>query len=208
MPGDLNHSQLNVLRWISEGSLAGAEPTPTYRTSAAALRTRRLIQTKGRGRQWRAAVTEAGQHYLSHGEYPPGHFMTAEPERTAKPAVPNASPSGPGRPRGTAAKGLPQPQPMDVDSPRGVRRAGRKPKGDALFPDDRADPWDEKILVSVKEAAWLLSLHEGAIRRAAMLGDLERVFVGDGHRNYRIVYGSLLAWVNGMPRESSTQRWW
>ncbi len=39
----------------------------------------------------------------------------------------------------------------------------------------------------------MLSLPESAIRKAVSFGDLDRVFIGDGNKNYRIVYGSLLA---------------
>lgn len=63
-------------------------------------------------------------------------------------------------------------------------------------------------MVSVKEAAWLLSVSEDAIRQAAISGDVDRVFIGAGTKNYRVVYGSLLAWVNSMPRHSSQRRWW
>ncbi|UAL29823.1 hypothetical protein K8W59_19180 [Nocardioides rotundus] len=66
---------------------------------------------------------------------------------------------------------------------------------------------DEKILINVKEAAWMLSLPEHAIRQAVTAGDVDRVFIGAGTKNYRIVYGSLLAWVNDMPRHSN-RSWW
>lgn len=96
---------------------------------------------------------------------------------------------------------------LTIDSPAGKRRRGGRPAGDALFSGDVSDPYDEKILITVKEAAWMLSLPEHAIRQAVSLGDLDRVFIGEGARNYRIVYGSLLAWVNSMPRESR-KGWW
>jgi hypothetical protein len=105
-----------------------------------------------------------------------------------------------------AAKKAPPPD-TTVDSPAGKRRAGHKPRGDRLFTKDRPDPWDEKILVNVKEAAWMLSLPESAIRQAVTAGDVDRVFIGEGTTNYRIVYGSLLAWVNDMPRHSG-RTWW
>lgn len=57
------------------------------------------------------------------------------------------------------------------------------------------------MLISVKEAAWLLSVSEAMIRKAAAEGDVDRVFVGVGTTHYRIVHASLLAWVNTMPRE-------
>ncbi|GAW49242.1 MULTISPECIES: hypothetical protein [unclassified Nocardioides] len=95
---------------------------------------------------------------------------------------------------------------LTVDSPAGKRRGGR-PAGDPLFTAERPDSCDEKVLITVKEAAWMLSLPEHAIRQAVSFGDLDRVFIGEGGKNYRIVYGSLLAWVNSMPRESK-KGWW
>jgi hypothetical protein len=96
---------------------------------------------------------------------------------------------------------------LTVDSPAGKRRQGYTPQGDFLFTDEKPDPYDEKILLTVEEAPWMLSLPEGAIRQAVAEGDLDRVFIGVGTKNYRIVYGSLLACVNDMPRHSSRQ-WW
>jgi len=74
--------------------------------------------------------------------------------------------------------------------------------------DEKPDPFDEKVLLTVKEAAWMLSLPESAIRRAAVDADVDRVYFGTGAHHYRIVYGSLLAWVNSMPRDSAHHRWW
>jgi hypothetical protein len=117
---------------------------------------------------------------MEHGEYPKGHFL---------------------------AKRRPSPSP-EVDAPARVRARGSRPRGDALWPEGTRDPWDERVLISVKEAAWLLSLPENAIRQAATGGDVQRVFVGQGTTHYRIVYGSLLAWVNDMPREPTRRRWY
>ncbi len=89
-----------------------------------------------------------------------------------------------------------------------MRRRGRRPAGDELFDARIPDPYDEKVLITVKEAAWMLSLSEGAIRQAVADEDVQRVFIGTGTKNYRIVYGSLLAWVNEMPTSPSRRRWW
>ncbi len=58
---------------------------------------------------------------------------------------------------------------LSVDSPANKRRRGERPVGDGLFTEDKPDPYDEKILVTVKEAAWMLSLPEHAIRQAVSL---------------------------------------
>lgn len=194
----LNAKQLTTLRLLAT-SPAPAGVDNSQRLSARALATRRLVTIKGRGRNWTSELTDAGHHYLEHGEYPPGHFWTA-PE--SKPATKEA-----GSDHGPRVPKPPKPARLEVDSPAGVRRSGRKPAGDALF-EKQDDPYDEKVLITAKEAAWILSLPESAIRRAIADGDLDRVFIGKGTHNYRIVYGSLLAWVNSMPRESGLRRWW
>ena len=53
----------------------------------------------------------------------------------------------------------------------------------------------------------MLGFPGSLIGRAVSFGDLDRVFIGDGNKNYRIVYGSLLGWVNSMPRESARVSW-
>lgn len=39
------------------------------------------------------------------------------------------------------------------------------------------------------------------------MGTLTALSSAWGERNYRIVYGSLLAWVNDMPRTSAHEAW-
>jgi len=193
----LNDAQLTMLRWVGGGHVP-AEATNSQRLTARALHNRGLVQVKGHGAQWTASVTPAGEYFLRFGTYPP----SSEDRQGDKASwVEDAKSDAP-----TSA---PPPAPdLTVDSPRGTRGRGLRPRGDALFSASDPDPYDEKILITVKEAAWMLALPEGAIRRAVVAGDLDRVFFGDGERNYRIVYGSLLAWVNDMPRESAHSQWW
>lgn len=203
----LNETQIAVLRWLADGQPGGAATNP-QRLTARALSSRRLVKINGRGPQWHAELTDAGRHFVDHGEYPPGHFGPEpgpEPERAAEPMATAKSAA-----RGKANKQQQVEVAVDltVDSPDGRRRRGGRPVGDALFTANRPDPYDEKVLVTVKEAAWMLSLPEHAIRQAVSFGDLDRVFIGEGGKNYRIVYGSLLAWVNSMPRESGRVSWW
>jgi hypothetical protein len=187
-----------MLRWIAEGQSAGLATNP-QRLTARALCTRRLVTIRGRGPRWHAELTAAGRHYLEHGEYPPGHFGP-EPH-------PDPQPKQETQKSNAARKAVESPVDLTVDSPAGKRRRREWPLGDGLFTEEKPDPYDEKILVTVKEAAWMLSLPESAIRQAVSDQDLDRVFIGAGVKNYRIVYGSLLAWVNDMPRESA-RPWW
>lgn len=73
MDGRVNDRQLEVLRWIADGCPEGKWPEDdfSYKTSAAALKSRGLATIKGRGRTWSVAITEAGTHYVEHGTYPP-----------------------------------------------------------------------------------------------------------------------------------------
>ena len=209
MKARLNETQIAVLHWLAAGQADGATTNP-QRVTARALSSRRLVKIKGRGSQWRAELTDAGRHFVDHGEYPPGHFG---PETGPAPEGAGiAEPVAPARPAGRVkATKQQQAEPavdLTVASPAGRRRSGGRPVGDALFTANQPDPYDEKVLVTVKEAAWTLSLPEHAIRQAVSFGDLDRVFIGEGGKNYRIVYGSLLAWVNSMPRESARVSWW
>lgn len=109
------------------------------------------------------------------------------------------APPPPERPKWTKPTKPPPPlEEWEVDSPRGKRESGRRPQGDPLFTPQASDPWDEKILVSVKEAAWMLSLPESAIRHAVRDRDLDRVYIGDGTTLVapgRVDRANMLCWA-------------
>jgi hypothetical protein len=69
----LTEAQVAVLRWISDGCPEGVMQDHHHRISAAALRSRGLVETRGRGRSWTATVTPAGTAYLAtvDGPEPP-----------------------------------------------------------------------------------------------------------------------------------------
>jgi hypothetical protein len=71
----LNHGQLEVLRWIGEGCPDGRWTDFTFKTTAPALASRRLVSVSKRGGLWGAAMLPAGEHYLSKGQYPEGHWV-------------------------------------------------------------------------------------------------------------------------------------
>ena len=76
MPLDapLNRRQVEVLAWINEGCPDGRWTDFTFKTTAGALAWRRLVAVSKGGGVWSAAILPAGQHYLDHGDYPPGHW--------------------------------------------------------------------------------------------------------------------------------------
>jgi hypothetical protein len=60
----LTEKQVAVLRWIADGCPAGVMPDEFHRISAAALRSRGLVNTSGRGPTWNAKITSIGREYL------------------------------------------------------------------------------------------------------------------------------------------------
>ena len=78
----LNRRQIDVLTWMRDGCPDGRWTDHTFKTTAQALASRRLATISKRGGTWKAAILPAGQHYLSTGQYPPGHWT-----RRRSPAV-------------------------------------------------------------------------------------------------------------------------
>lgn len=61
----LNAAQVAVLEWVSQGCPAGVFSGFEHRISAAALRSRGLVRTTGRGASWQAEITPAGKAVLA-----------------------------------------------------------------------------------------------------------------------------------------------
>lgn len=207
MQRPVNDIQRAVLDWLATDP-ESAPPISAYKTVAIALQTRGLAKVSRPRGVWTAALTDAGRYYHKHGHYP-----RLEPERTTtgRPSPPTPAPPASPKPnrRTTSTRKLPEYKPeFEVDSPERVRAQGFKPRGDALRLPDEPDPWDARVMITVKEAAWLLSISEHEIRRAVTNGEIDRVFIGAGTTHYRVVYGSLLAWVNQMPRHAHGYQWW
>jgi hypothetical protein len=82
----VNLRQLAILKWIAAGCPSGVMTGDVHKTSAAALQNRRLVRVSRKGGAWSATLTEAGEHYLATGEYPPGHWPQAAPSAAPVPA--------------------------------------------------------------------------------------------------------------------------
>jgi hypothetical protein len=67
----------------------------SYKTTAVALQNRRLVTLSKKRGAWRAAVTDAGTHYLEHGNFPPTRKLRVPPERAALKGIPAPIPSAP-----------------------------------------------------------------------------------------------------------------
>lgn len=70
----VNERQLAVLQWISDGCPAGVMTDDSYKVSAAALKSRRLVTVSKKSGSWSAAMTEAGTYFLENLAYPEGHW--------------------------------------------------------------------------------------------------------------------------------------
>lgn len=60
----INETQVDVLRWVADGSEAGVYGGRGHRITAAALTRRGLVEVEGRGASWAAKITTAGRLYL------------------------------------------------------------------------------------------------------------------------------------------------
>jgi hypothetical protein len=75
----LNEKQVTVLRWIAEGCPGGVMTDDSHRISAAALRSRGLATTSGRGPSWKATVTDDGFAYLAELDTEPPSSLEQPP---------------------------------------------------------------------------------------------------------------------------------
>ncbi len=88
----LNAVQLEVLNWVKDGCPEDVYSDWSHRVSARALHNRGLIEVRGRGEKWSAALTDDGRYYLEHDSYPDeAPDGTPEDQRQA----PVAEPQGP-----------------------------------------------------------------------------------------------------------------
>lgn len=197
--------QRAILTWVAQGCPERDWPDQSHKNSVRALANRDLVRISRPGGRWTAVLTKAGEHYHLHGEYPEGHRYRPKPQAPASATA--SAPPGPAKKQGKSKDAAEGPgNDWSIDSPKRLKRRARGALAKA--PDNApSHPWDDRVLISVKEAAWLLSVSEEMIRGAVRFGDVNRVFIGAGTKNYRIVYDSLLSWVNSMPTEPVHSRW-
>ncbi|RRJ85586.1 hypothetical protein EG850_12765 [Gulosibacter macacae] len=99
--GPLNAVQLEVLNWVKDDCPEDVYSDWSHRVSARALHNRGLIEVRGRGEKWSAALTDDGRYYLEHGSYPdevptgtaddPRQATIAEPQGLSEPPPPQRS---------------------------------------------------------------------------------------------------------------------
>ncbi len=103
-----HEGQLELLRWIGDGCPDGRWKGHSYKTSATALVSRRLIEVSKKGGVWSATLLQAGTYYLEHGDYPDGHWERKRRRSTGTESATDGSMRSP-RP-----KPRPRPQPKPV----------------------------------------------------------------------------------------------
>jgi hypothetical protein len=105
----MNARQLEVLNWIVDGCPEGVMNDTTHKTTAKALKRRRLATVSSKGSVWRAAATDAGRYFAKYGQYPAGHWSTGTKHRARSPSPPPDDGSGPdGRHRVTGRRPVDQ----------------------------------------------------------------------------------------------------
>lgn len=65
----LNRRQIDILRWIAEGTPEREWPDWTHRSTAKTLQARGLVKVRGHGQAWTAVITDLGRRVLA-GEAP------------------------------------------------------------------------------------------------------------------------------------------
>jgi len=83
----LNTAQKAVLAWIADGSPDGRFEGSGHRVSAAALRSRGLVQIQGRGPTWRAELTARGRTQLERDNQAGRSAEDRDSRKTVRPIV-------------------------------------------------------------------------------------------------------------------------
>jgi hypothetical protein len=61
----------------------------SYKSTAVALKSRRLVQIEKTRGSWKAVLTDAGAYFLEHASYPAGHWPKYERTQVVRPPVPD-----------------------------------------------------------------------------------------------------------------------
>lgn len=106
----LNPRQVEVLRWIGDSCPDSIMTGHSHKITARALHGRRLVDISKRNGLWSATLTDAGQYYVKHGDFPstlptgkPSQASTQRPKE--KPAASEATTRSHAQNEDTAAVG-------------------------------------------------------------------------------------------------------
>jgi hypothetical protein len=191
----LNQRQLEVLHWISDGCPDGRWEDFTFKTTANALASRRLVTVSKRGGVWGAAVLPAGEYYLTNGQYPPGHWAKRRRGQHVGPDGPVWSTVVPQRPVAPlspdAMGGRPERQvPADGFTPSRKLVKNIIDAGGTLEVDTKDDKTNYRSLV-------------GIINRRGMAPDGQEVIMVRSKSHHHIVFrlSSVSDWQTEAPSE-------
>lgn len=190
----LNERQVDVLRWIGDGCPDGRWTDFTFKTTATALASRRLVTVSKRGGTWSAAILPAGEHYLANSVYPQRHW-----ERRRHPQQDTVH---------LRVRGLAEARRPVADSPGGtVTQVAKK-----SAPSEELTP-TRQLLKRIVDAGGILELDTkddstsyrslvGIVNRRGMAPDGHEVLIVPGRSYHHIVL--RLASVSGWQTDSPT----
>lgn len=143
-----------------------------------------------RGGVWSATVLPAGMHYLTHGQYPPGHWRIRKARNSSD--EPDAAVANPAQISRLAAKLPPPPRPKPPDGLTPTRKLLKDiiDAGGILERDIREDDTSYRSLV-------------GIINRRKMAPDGQEVIMLSGATYYEIIFrlSSVSDWKTEPPTE-------
>jgi hypothetical protein len=193
----LNERQVEVLRWINDDCPEGRWTDFSFKTTAVALASRRLVVvSKGRG-IWSAAILPAGEHYLVESSYPAGHWAKRRRGHRGDLDVPTRPHVVPERPVAQRAAALV------------ATCATKQPPLDALTPT-------RKLLQDIIDAGGILEVDTreektncrslvGIINRRRMAPDGQEVILLDSAKYHHLILrlSSVSDWKTEPPTKTA-----
>lgn len=186
--------QVEVLRWINDGCPDGRWTDFTFKTTATALASRRLVTLSKRGGVWSAALLPAREHYLANDRYPAGHWKN----RRGQPAdsdEPVRSPASAQRPVISPEPGAAERRPIKEAQPVGLTPTRKLRKaiidaGGILEIDTKDDDTSYRSLA-------------GIINRRGMAPDGQEVIMLRGKSYHHTIFrlSSVSDWQTEPPAE-------
>jgi hypothetical protein len=192
----LNERQVEVLRWISDGCPDGRWTDFTFKTTANALASRRLVTVSKRGGVWSAAILPAGEHYLANAKYPQGHWSKQRRSHQIDLDAPVRPAAVAQRPIARPLEGGAPPRPTKQLPPHGLTPTRKLVKeivdaGGILEIDTKDDDTSYRSLV-------------GIINRRGIAPDGREVLMVRGKTYHHIVFrlSSVSDWQTDSPSET------
>lgn len=187
----LHEGQVEVLQWVADGCPEGKWEGHSYKTTANALAGRRLLKVSKKGGGWQAEILPAGTYYLTHCDYPSGHWSTRRNAGTpASPVTPSSLPR-------------PRPRPSPVARPRIARKPGAPgaPKPTQKLVDDLRAA-DGRLVRDVSDDGPNYSHLVGVINGRGLVSDGDMVILTRlSGRRVEIRLASTSDWTTQKPRD-------